>query len=71
MWFIVKNLMLFLCFLEPNAKLAPKVSMNDRFYKVFCITFLQAPKHCFTNGFLVFGYVVKGYQIIVKNLMLF
>ena len=31
-------------------KRAPQVSINDRFYKVFCSTFLQAPKHSFTNA---------------------
>ena len=34
-------------------------------------TFLQPAKGYFTNGFLMFCYVVKGYWIIVINLMLF
>ena len=25
--------------------------MNDRFYKVFCSTFPEAPKRCVANGF--------------------
>ena len=32
-------------------KKVPKVSINDRFYKVFCSLFYQAPNHCFTNAF--------------------
>ena len=35
MTFIVKNLMLLDAFWSQNAKMAPKVSINDRFYKVF------------------------------------
>ena len=41
-------------FWGPFPKRAPKVSISDRFYKVFCSTFLESPKRCFTNGFLVF-----------------
>ena len=52
-------------------KRAPKVAINDRFYKVFSSTLSEAPKRCVANGFLMFCYVVKGYQNIVENLMLF
>ena len=67
----MKNLILFDTFEVLFPKRAPKVSINDRLHKVFRITFLPAPKRCFTRGFLMFGYVVKGYQIIVKILVLF
>ena len=35
----------------------PKVSINDRFYKVFPSTFPDTPKRCLTNGFLMFHIV--------------
>ena len=41
-----------------------------QFYKVFRTTFLEAAKRCFTNGFVMFCHVVKGYHIIVDNLLL-
>ena len=34
MAFIVKNLMLFGCFLEPKREMASKVPINDKVYKV-------------------------------------
>ena len=52
-------------------KRAPNVPINDRFYKVFLTTFLQAPKQCFTKGFLMFYKVVKRHQLLVINVMLF
>ena len=67
----VENLMLFDAFGSQNAKMAPKASINDKVYKVFRMTFSKAPKRCVANVFLMFCYVVKGCQIIVKNLVLF
>ena len=32
-----------------------KSSKLHRFHKVFSSTFMYAPKHCFTNGFLCFA----------------
>ncbi len=49
----------------------PKGSINDRFYKVFASTFLDASKRCFTKGFLMFSENVKLHQLLVKNIMLF
>ena len=51
-------------------KMTAKVSRNDRFYKVFWSTFLDAPKRCFTNSFLMFRNVVKRNQLLLENLML-
>ena len=51
--------------------MAPKASINDKVYKVFCTTFSEAPKRCVANGFLMFCYVVEGCQIIVKTLCFF
>ena len=51
--------------------MAPKVSLNDRFYKVFLSTFPVASKHCFTNAFLMFCNIAKRIQLLLKNLMLF
>ena len=53
------------------AKVTPEISIKDRFYKVFWTTFLEAPKRCFTNCFLVLCKVVKRHQLSVKNLMPF
>ena len=50
-----ENLMLFLSFSGPFRKNDPKMSINDRFYKVFWWTFLETPKRCFTNGFWCFA----------------
>ena len=66
---LVKNLMLFDTFEGLFPKRASKWSINDRFYKVFWTTFLQAPKRCFTKGFLMFCEVVKRHQLLVKNVM--
>ncbi len=68
---LVENVMVFDTFEGPFPKRAPKWSINDRFYKVFRMTFLQAPKRCFTKDFLMFGEVVKRHQLLVENLMLF
>ena len=51
-------------------KRAPKVSLNDMFYKVFWLTFSVASKRCFTKGFLMFRKVVKRNQLLLENLML-
>ncbi len=53
------------------SQMAPEVSLNDRFYKVFLSTFPGAAKHCFTNGFLMFCRVAKRIQLLLENLMLF
>ena len=53
------------------AKMAPEVSLNDRFYKVFHLTFLEAPKRCVTNAFLMFCEVVKRLQLLLINIMVF
>jgi hypothetical protein len=63
--------MLFDAFRVENSQMAPKVSLNDRFYKVFLSTFPVASKHCFTNAFLMFCNVAKRIQLLLKNLMLF
>ena len=68
---LVKNVMVFDTFEGPFRKRAPNGSINDRFYKVFRATFLQAPKRCFTKGFLMFYKVVKRHQLLVENVMLF
>ena len=52
-------------------QIAPKVPLNDRFYKVFLSTFPVASKRCFTKGFLMFGNIAKRIQLSLKNLMLF
>ena len=46
-----ENLLLLDAFRSQNAKMVPKVSINNRFYKVFCSTFLQAPERSVPNGF--------------------
>ncbi len=66
-----ENLMLFDTFRVGNSQMAPKVSLNDRFYKVFLSTFPVASKHCFTNAFLMFCNIAKRIQLLLKNLMLF
>ena len=58
-------------FWSQNGKTAPKVSINDKVYRVFWTTFLLAPKRCFTNGFLMFCNAIKQHEVLVKNLMLF
>ena len=67
---LLKNLILFYTFRSRFAKRAPKVSINDRFYKVFLWTFLDAPKCSRTNAFSTFREVVKRHQLLVENLML-
>ena len=67
MSFIVKNLMLFDTFWSQNAEMAPKVSINDRFYKVFCIAFLATPKRCVANGFLMLSKVVHCHKLLVET----
>ena len=54
-------------FRSENAKRAPKVSRNDRFYKVFYIAFLEAPKRCVPNGFPMFHKLLGA----MKNHFLF
>ena len=44
---------------------APKVAVNDKFYKVFSLTFLEAPERCFTNGFLEFRKSAKRHQVVL------
>ena len=68
---LMKNLVVFDTFVVLFPKRAPKVSINDRFYKVFCSTFSEAPKRCVANGFLMFCELVKRHQLLVENLMLF
>ena len=53
------------------SQMAPEVSLNDMFYKVFLSTFPVASKRCFTKGFVMFCKVVKHHRLLVKNLMLF
>ena len=48
------NLMPFDTSGDDFAKIAPEVSLNDRFYNVFRLTFLEAPKRCVANDFLMF-----------------
>ena len=68
---LLKSLMLFDTFWSHFAKRAPKVSINDRFYKVFRVAFSEAPKRCVANAFLMFCEVVKRLQLLLKNLLLF
>ncbi len=49
----------------------PKIFIFDRFYKVLWSTFMDASKHCFSKGFLMFCIVVKLHQVLVKFLMPF
>ena len=66
-----ENLMLLDTFRGHFAKRTPKVSINDRFYKVFRIAFPEAPKRCVANAFLIFCEIVKRLQLLLKSLMLF
>ena len=68
--FWVETLMLFDDFRVGNSQMAPKVSLNDRFYKVFLLTFPVASKHCFTNAFLMFCNIAKRIQLLLENLMI-
>ena len=52
-------------------KMSPKVSLNDRFYKVFWSTFFYASNHSRTNAFLLFCKVVKRHPLLLKDLMIF
>ena len=54
-----------------NAKRVPKVSINDRFYKVFCSTLMQTPKRCLADGFLMFCKIEKRIELIMKTLLFF
>ena len=58
-----ENVMVFDTFGVDFAKMAPEVSLNDRFYKVFLSNFPVASKHCFTNAFLMFCNVAKRIQL--------
>ena len=69
--FIVRTLCFFNTFEVLFPKRAPKVSLNDRLCKVFCSTFMQAPKRCVANGFLMFCKVVKCNQLPVEILVPF
>ena len=51
---LMRNVMLFDTFPAQNAEMASKVSIFDRFHKVFCITFWDAPKRCVANVFPMF-----------------
>ena len=63
--------MLFDAFRVENSQMAPKVSLNDWFYKVFLLTFPVASEHCFTNAFFDVLQRCKTHSTFTENLMLF
>ena len=46
---------------------APELLKFDRFYKVICTTFLDAPNRSRTNAFSTFREVVKRHQLLVQT----
>ena len=68
---LTEKLMLFDTFEGHFANSTPKVSINDRFYRVFPSAFLDAPECSRTNAFLMICRVVNRHQLLVINLMLF
>ena len=55
----------------PCLKVFKPSGHNSGGCKVFWTTLLEAPKRCFTKGFVMFCEVVERHQLLVKNLMLF
>ena len=51
--------------------MSPKVSINDRFYKVFGTRFWDGAKHCFTNAFPRFPETGKPHLVLLINVMVF
>ena len=58
-------------FPDQNAKMAPEVSINDRFHELLCLTFLEAAKRCVAKGFPMFCKLANRLQLLMRNVMLF